>query len=91
VSYWKGNGFVAPLGGPLYQSISYTVNDPNYTERHRQLLILRFFSDYRLTEGLTLSTRFEPFYDFKRRQVEFSFGAYINFNREFFLTSPRHD
>jgi hypothetical protein len=91
LSYWRGNGFVAPQGGPLYQSISYTVTSPNYTERNRQLLILRFFSDYRLTEGLTLSTRFEPFYDFTSRQIEFSFGAYINFNREFRLATLQHD
>ncbi|KUG06556.1 hypothetical protein [Solirubrum puertoriconensis] len=91
VSYWRGNGFVAPQGGPLYQSISYTVNDADYTERNRQLLILRFFSDYKLTDGLTLSTRFEPFYDFTSRQVEFSFGAYINFNREFFIATLQRD
>ncbi|WP_345222113.1 hypothetical protein [Hymenobacter koreensis] len=91
VAYWHGKGFIAPQGGPLYQSISYTVNSPDYTERNRQLLILRFFSDYKLTDGLTLSTRFEPFYDFRSRQIEFSFGTYINFNREFFLTTLKRD
>lgn len=91
LSYWRGNGFVAPLGGPLYQSVSYTVRNPDYTERNRQLLILRFFSDYRLTDGLTLSTRFEPFYDFTSKQIEFSFGAYINFNREFRLATLKRD
>ncbi|WP_400193562.1 hypothetical protein [Hymenobacter sp. B81] len=91
LSYWQGQGFVAPLGGPLYQSVSYTVNSPGYTEKNRQLLIARFFSDYTLTEGLVLSTRFEPFYDFNRGEVEFSFGAYLNFNHEFFLTSLRRD
>ncbi|KAA9338576.1 hypothetical protein F0P96_07025 [Hymenobacter busanensis] len=91
LGYWRGNGFIAPQGGPLYQSISYTVNSPGYTEKRRELLIARFFSDYQLTKGLTLSTRFEPFYDFTNRYFEFSFGTYINFNTEFFLTTLRRE
>ena len=91
LSYWRGNGFIAPQGGPLYQSISYTVNTPEYTERNRHLLILRLFNDYKLTNGLILSTRLEPFYDFNRREVEFSFGTYLNFNREFRLTTLKRE
>lgn len=91
LSYWRGNGFIAPQGGPLYQSISYTVNDRNYTERNRHLLILRLFSDYKLANGLILSTRLEPFYDFNRKEVEFSFGTYLNFNREFRLTTLKRE
>ncbi|MDF7813219.1 hypothetical protein [Hymenobacter sp. YC55] len=89
VSYWSGNGFVAPQGGKLYQSISSTVNNPNYTERQRQLLILRFLKDYHLPGNVTLSTRFEPFYDLQNKQIEFSFGAYLNFNYEFLLGTLR--
>jgi hypothetical protein len=89
VSYWSGNGFVAPQGGRLYQSISSTVNNPNYTERHRQLLILRFLNDFHLPGKMVLSTRFEPFYDLQNKQIEFSFGTYLNFNAEFLLTTLR--
>ena len=89
LSYWSGNGFVAPQGGKLYQSISSTVNNPNYTERQRQLLILRFLKDYHLPGKVTLSTRFEPFYDLQNKQIEFSFGAYLNFNYEFLLGTLR--
>jgi len=89
ISYWSGSGFVAPLGGKLYQSISSTVNEPNYTERHRQLLIVRFLSDFHLPGNITLSTRFEPFYDLQNRKTEFSFGAYLNFNHEFLLGTLR--
>ncbi|WP_375437352.1 hypothetical protein [uncultured Hymenobacter sp.] len=90
ISYWSGNGFVAPQGGKLYQSISSTVSNPGYTERHRQLLILRFFSDFHLPGNVTLTTRFEPFYDLQNKQVEFSFGTYLNFNYEFLLGTLRH-
>ncbi|MBC8084274.1 MAG: hypothetical protein H7Z21_13800, partial [Hymenobacter sp.] len=89
LSYWSGKGFIAPQGGKLYQSISSTVNNPAYTERHRELLILRLFSDFHLPGDVVLTTRFEPFYDFTNRQVEFSFGAYLNFNQEFLLTTLR--
>lgn len=91
ISYWSGNGFVAPQGGLLYQSISSTVNNPGYTERNRQLLILRFFSDFKLPGNVTLTSRFEPFYDLQNKQVEFSFGAYLNFNYEFLLSTLQRD
>lgn len=89
VSYWSGNGFVAPQGGKLYQSISSTVGNPNYTEKHRQLLIVRFLSDFHLPGNVTLTSRFEPFYDLQNKQIEFSFGAYLNFNLEFVLATLR--
>lgn len=89
VSYWSGNGFVAPQGGKLYQSISSTVGNPNYTERQRQLVILRFLSDFHLPGNVTLTSRFEPFYDLQNKQIEFSFGAYLNFNYEFLLGTLR--
>lgn len=89
LSYWSGNGFVAPQGGRLYQSISSTVNNADFTQRRRELLILRMFSDFHLPGNVILTTRFEPFYDFNRRQIEFSFGAYLNFNQEFILTNLR--
>ncbi|WP_457078133.1 hypothetical protein [Hymenobacter sp. HD11105] len=89
VSYWLGDGFVAPQGGRLYQSISSTVNNANFTQRRRELLILRMFSDFHLPGNVLLTTRFEPFYDFRRRQIEFSFGAYLNFNQEFIITTLR--
>ena len=31
------------------------------------------------------------FYDFNRREVEFSFGTYLNFNREFRLTTLKRE
>ncbi|QNP53952.1 hypothetical protein H9L05_10740 [Hymenobacter qilianensis] len=89
LSYWSGNGFVSPQGGRLYQSISSTVNNADFTQRRRELLILRMFSDFHLPGNVLLTTRFEPFYDFNRRQIEFSFGTYLNFNQEFFLTMLR--
>ncbi|MCB2376093.1 hypothetical protein LGH70_00755 [Hymenobacter sp. BT635] len=89
VAYWKGNGFFAPLGGRLYPSISSTVSDPSYTERHRQLLILRVLKDYQLADNIVLTTRFEPLYDLGNKSIDFSFAMYLNFNQDFLLTTLR--
>ncbi|TGE22002.1 hypothetical protein E5K00_17260 [Hymenobacter aquaticus] len=91
VAYWRGNGFFSPIGGRLYRSISSTVSDPNYTERYRELLILRVLKDYQLADNLVLSTRFEPLYDLGNKSIDFSFALYLNFNQEFLLTTLRRD
>jgi hypothetical protein len=91
VAYWRGNGYFSPLGGRLYPSISSTVSDPNYTERHRELLILRVLKDYQLADNLVLSTRFEPLYDLGNKSIDFSFALYLNFNQEFLLTTLRRN
>ncbi|TGE19822.1 hypothetical protein [Hymenobacter elongatus] len=89
LAYWQGNGFYAPLGGRLYRSISSTVSNPDYTERHRKLLILRVLRDYQLADNLVLTTRFEPLYDLANKAIDFSFALYINFNQDFLLTTLR--
>lgn len=85
LSYWKGNGFITELGGKLFQSASTTVGHPDYLEKNRQLLILRFSHDLHLMEDLSLSLRFEPLYDLTTPQLEFSNSVYLHFNTDFFL------
>ncbi|MGV3642468.1 MAG: hypothetical protein ACO1NZ_18230, partial [Adhaeribacter sp.] len=85
LSYWKGNGFITELGGKLFQSASTTVGHPDYLEKDRQLLILRFSHDLHLMEDLSLSLRFEPVYDLTTPQLEFSNSVYLHFNTDFFL------
>ncbi|MCC2548414.1 hypothetical protein LJY25_18350 [Hymenobacter sp. BT175] len=89
LAYWRGNGYISPLGGRLYRSISATVSDPNYTEQVRELIILRLLHDYHLHKTLTLTTRFEPLYDLGNKSIDFSFALYLNFNQEFLLTTLR--
>jgi hypothetical protein len=86
LSYWKGNGYISEFGGKLYQSVSTTVQNPGYTEKKRQLLMLRVLKDWNVGEGLTFTGRFEPFYDFTNKGFEFSAGLYLNFNTDFYLT-----
>ncbi|MBT2556218.1 hypothetical protein J7E24_00315 [Hymenobacter sp. ISL-91] len=89
VAYWSGNGYISPLGGRLYQSVSSSAVDVNYTERQRQLLILRVLRDYRLPGQVILTTRFEPLYDLNNGLFDFSFALYLNFNQSFLLTTLR--
>ncbi|MFB9865163.1 hypothetical protein [Rufibacter immobilis] len=85
LSYWRGSGYYAELGGKLFQSVSTNFKAPGYTEKNRQLLIVRFMHDIKLMEGLDLTLRLEPFVDFDNPKLEFSNSLYLSFNSDFFL------
>lgn len=89
LSYWKGKGYISELGGKLFQSASTTLSHPDYLEKERQLLILRFSHDMQLVEDLTLTLRFEPLYDLTTPQLEFSNSVYLHFNTDFFLAKRK--
>lgn len=85
-SYWRGNEFISITGGQLYPSVSSTVDDPLALEPDRQLLILRFMHELKLAENISISTRFEPYYDVENSLFEFSHGFYVNYTPQFFIT-----
>jgi hypothetical protein len=89
VSYWQGHHFIAPLGGRLYQSVSTTVANPQFTDANRKILLVRFLRDFRLPGHVVLTTRLEPVYDFNAHLLDFSLGVYLNFNQDFFLAKIR--
>lgn len=83
-SYWRGNGFSSEnLGGLLYQSVSIIDKQVNHSEQLRTLCILRFLYDWPLTDELTISLRFEPYYDFNNSLFEHTEGFYINYRPYF--------
>ncbi|MBA9079692.1 hypothetical protein [Rufibacter quisquiliarum] len=85
LSYWRGSGYYAELGGKLFQSVSTNFKSPGYTDKTRQLLILRLMHDIKLMEGLMLTLRLEPYYDLDNPALEFSNSLHLNFNSDFFL------
>jgi hypothetical protein len=89
-SYWKGHHYYAIKGGDLYQSVSRSVSNPGYLEPERELLILRILQNFRIMEGMTLSSRFEPYYDFTEKRTEFSFGLYLNYRPMFLISKIKH-
>jgi len=78
LSYWKGDAYYAEFGDPLFSSVSRKVNREGYTEKKRDLVILRLKKDFQILEGLWLSLRFEPFWDI-RYGIDFSHGVYLHY------------
>ncbi|WP_245842229.1 hypothetical protein [Pontibacter ummariensis] len=89
LSYWQGDGYIADLGGRLYQSVSTTFKHPDYVQEERRLLILRLMKDIKIIPGLYLTTRLEPVLDLDKPKLEFSNAFYLTFNTDFFLARPR--
>ncbi|WP_225986545.1 hypothetical protein [Rufibacter sp. LB8] len=85
LSYWRGSGYYAELGGKLFSSVSNNFKTPAFTDKTRQLLILRFLHDLNLMDGLTLTMRLEPYLDLDRPELEFANSLYLNFNTDIFL------
>lgn len=86
-SYWQGREFLSIQGGQIYPAIS--PQDAVTLQPSPHLMILRFLYNYPVTDGLTLSVRYEPFYDLRRETFQYSYGFYLNYRARYFLTTPR--
>ena len=89
LSYWQGDGYIADLGGRLYQSASTTFKYPDYQQEERRLLILRLMKDIEILSNLYLTLRLEPVLDFNDPKLEFSNAFYLTFDTDFFVAKPR--
>ena len=89
LSYWRGNGYISELGGDLYQSASTTVGNPGFTQKNRELLIIRLLHDIHFTDNLTLTLRLEPFIDFNDPALEFSNSIYIRYTPAFKIANVK--
>ncbi len=86
VSAWRGNEFITLLGGKIYPSVSSNFKSPYTVDPQRTLLILRIMHDIDIGNGMVLTTRFEPFYDFSFEKFDFNHGLYFNFRKRFDLS-----
>lgn len=86
-SYWQGREFMSFQGGKIYESVSFF--DPAKIQPQSQLLILRFLYDYKVTDRLYLTLRYEPFYDFSFKSFQYSYGLYINYRDRYFLVKRK--
>ncbi|MDX2445525.1 MAG: hypothetical protein QNK30_17150 [Bacteroidales bacterium] len=91
LGYWNAYQFIAPLGEPLFSSVSHT--DENLTFPERELFIFKLDFHYQIIPGAFIGARYEGYYDIlgtniyeNKSQYDSSFGVYINFTRDFFLT-----
>lgn len=87
-SYWKGNGFISPSGMPIYQSASQQINNAGYSEKHRELLLIRYAYQQKLIPNLFLDFRVEPVIDLgplATKPVEFYHSMFLVYKQEFRL------
>ncbi len=85
-SYWKGDEFMTIKGGQLYPSLSSAVHHEGLVEPTRELLILRIMHNLKLTDDIMWSARFEPVYSIQNKRWDYSWGFYLNYYPDFFLS-----
>ncbi len=88
-SYWRGQDFVAPLGGDIYSSLSRIYAPTTINEPLRNLLILRILTNFSIPnvskDDAKIVFRATPYYNFGTKEVNFSTGLYAVFNTSFLL------
>lgn len=82
-SIWLGNRFNSAQGGGLYRSTG--VNNKTYSERHRDILLVRYLRDVKISRDVILTLRLEPSYDFNNQKTEVAAGVYVHYTPRFFL------
>ena len=82
-SIWLGDRFNSAQGGGLYRSTG--VNNKTYSERHRDILLVRYLRDIKISSDVTLTLRMEPSYDFNNKKTEVAAGVYLHYAPKFFL------
>jgi len=85
-SYWEGNEFITIKGGQMYPSLSSAVHHEGNVEQKRELLTLRLMHNLKISDEIRWSVRFEPIYDFQNLRWDYSWGFYLNYYPDFFLS-----
>jgi hypothetical protein len=91
-SYWSGTDWVAPLGGDLYQSVSWVYRYLN--QDGRNLAFLNLFYQKELFPNLFVDLRIQPYYDLKQNIYEYAYFIFLTYKRTFTLTKvhlPKFD
>ena len=82
-SWWTSHQYLTYLGDARYPSISPIA--PVEFDEDRSWIMVRALYDIRLTDGVTLTLRAQPFFDTFSDKLQYSYGFYINLNKRFFL------
>jgi hypothetical protein len=80
LSYWNASGYLAPRGSTIYQSMS--IDKTGYSEKNRELAILRFLYERPLFNTLYMSVRFEPVYDLRNKLFDYSYSFYLTYKKD---------
>lgn len=86
--YWKANTYIATQGEELFHSIS-LMSDKTFPERN--LFTGKLDAFMHLAKGITMSSRFEYYYDMDYKQFEFSYALHVIFMRDFFIKKLKEE
>ncbi|MDA3779595.1 MAG: hypothetical protein PF487_05125 [Bacteroidales bacterium] len=83
IAYWAANEYISPLGNSIFQSIS----DYKFyiEEADRQLLTLDLSYQDEIFDDINLGIRIQTYYDLISTKLDYSYGLYLTFKKEFFL------
>jgi hypothetical protein len=81
--YWRGNGYIGPKGGGLFQSVSQFI--PGYSEKIRKLFLMSLIYDKEILKNVNFDFRFSPYYDFGNKATEYSYELYLRYRLNLFL------
>lgn len=78
--YWSGHGYFAPMGEPIYQSVT-DRRDTTFQEGDRFLITSSASYEHTLTKGVHLGIQWEGFYHPKEQSLDFSYALYLSLRR----------
>jgi hypothetical protein len=90
LTYWNGDQFIAPLGAPIYQSISSILPKyAGYSEKERNLLLINLFYEKELFKNFYTYASVYPYVDLKNGYLEHSFLIMFSYKNNFRLGKLR--
>lgn len=91
-SYWNADSYMSSIGMPLYQSVSYKIGNEGYTEKNRELLIVRYAYQKALIPNFYLDFRVEPVFDLgsnSAKSFDFHHSLFLVYKQEFRLVKRK--
>ncbi len=86
--WFHGDDYFAPKADYLFQSVSQFGDF--YTTKGRDLITSKFLFGNEITKGVTLSIRYESYFDLQRKWNDFSYGLNISVNEKVFERKPKN-
>jgi hypothetical protein len=92
--YWNAEGYIAPRGMALFQSVSQKY--PGLIEKHRELLIVSFIYDKEIYKNVYFDFRIIPYKDFIEHissgtGLEYSYEMYIKYDLKFNIAKLKNN
>ncbi|MDI1234520.1 MAG: hypothetical protein PSX81_09575 [bacterium] len=77
-NYWAGREWQSPIGAQLFNN--YNFYNVYEHRRVRHMAFTRLFFTQNIYPNLKLDLRFEPFYDFEYKALQYSYSVYLKLN-----------